>query len=276
MDHDKPAKQSPAANESATESTAAGGVALTGGVVAEGSGQTAGGSRHGTIQPGRPGGEFEAHSGVVARSDAHTATVRAGDAARNNPSSDAPLGPSAAGGERSSSAGGTADGGPPPGTPAAKSLPPADDEVTAARERWQSTVLDELPRRLIERAFEAGDDTADLYALLSLARQRATAAGDVRTAVLAIDELDKRFEIDAFDEKLDLLSQLTAADDEAEDKNIDQMWLAELALALAGEAADRGRRDLAKDCATEALRAARASGNSQLVREATLAIVNLE
>ncbi len=105
-----------------------------------------------------------------------------------------------------------------------------------------------------------------------MARERAATAGDVRMAVAAIDELDTRFEVDAFDTKIELLAQLGEDDNE----HIDYRRLAELALSLVDVALQRDRSDLAKDCATAALGAARESGNSRLVREATLAIVKLQ
>ncbi len=157
-------------------------------------------------------------------------------------------------------------------TTVTKSVQPDIDSVLSARQRLEAMVANESPEQLVERARARTDNDADSFVILLMARERAATAGDVRMAVAAIDELDTRFEVDAFDTKIELLTQLGEDDNE----HIDHRRLAELALSLVDVALQRDRSDLAKDCATAALGAARESGNSRLVREATLAIVKLQ
>ena len=51
---------------------------------------------------------------------------------------------------------------------------------------------------------------------------------------------------------------------------------AKLALSLADDAFSRGRKDVARDCAAAGLRMARKSGESELVRRATLTVLKLQ
>jgi hypothetical protein len=157
-------------------------------------------------------------------------------------------------------------------TTVTKSVQPDNDSVLSARQRLEAMVANESPKQLIERARARTDNDADSFVILLMAKERAATAGDVGMAVAAMDELDTRFEIDAFDTKMELLTQLTVD----ENQKLDHRRLAELALSLVDVALQRDRSDLAKDCATAALGAARESGDSRLVREATLAIVKLQ
>jgi hypothetical protein len=167
---------------------------------------------------------------------------------------------------------GTASSEPEEMAEAVKSTQPDSDAISSARQRLKALVAEESAQRLIALAEERAESDTDTYVLLSLAKESAAATGDVQTALAAIDRLEARFEVDAFDLKTELVTQLGRNGNE----ETTYRELAELALELADEAANRGRNGLARDLTTKALVAARRSGNSDLVRKATLAIVQLQ
>jgi hypothetical protein len=158
------------------------------------------------------------------------------------------------------------------GTTETKSPQPDNDSVTSARQRLEATLSDELPQQLIARVSAQTRSGADTFAILSMAKDRAAASGDVQTALAAVDELDARFEVDTFDTRTTLVTQLAASANE----EADHRGQARLALTLVDEAVKRGRNELARDLAARALAAARKSGDSDLVRKVTLTIVRLQ
>jgi hypothetical protein len=158
-----------------------------------------------------------------------------------------------------------------PETPKEKSPLPDESSVSTARLRLEPTFAGESPRQLIDRATAREDYDVETFAILCLAKDAATGSGDVRTAIDTIDELDTRFEIDALDMKAQLLPEVQANATEEDDFR----ELARTSLSLADEAKQAGRGDVARNCATVALGAARKCGDSDLVRQATLAIVQL-
>ena len=79
------------------------------------------------------------------------------------------------------------------------------------------------------------EESADQYALLTEACARAATAGDTRRAFQAVDELDRRFRIDALAAKSETLAKaLTATRDPAAAAPI-----AQAALALLDEVQNR-------------------------------------
>jgi hypothetical protein len=158
-----------------------------------------------------------------------------------------------------------------PQTPKEKSPLPDESSVSTARLRLEPTFAGESARQLIDRATAREDYDVETFAILCLAKDAATGNGDVRTAIDTIDELDTRFEIDALDMKAQLLPEVQANAKEEDDFR----ELARTALSLGEEAKQAGRSELARSCATVALGAARKCGDSDLVRQATLAIVQL-
>jgi len=159
----------------------------------------------------------------------------------------------------------------PPTPPSEKSPQPDDAAVAEARLQLEAASPGESPDELLRRAIDRTVYDAETYALLCLARDRANEAGDFRTAVMAINTLVSRFQIEA----VDMFADALTAGQTAASSTEDHQEIARIALQLGGRAIELDRKDLAQDCATVALSAARKARDSDLIRRATLAIVEL-
>ena len=113
----------------------------------------------------------------------------------------------------------------------------------------------ELAREMIDAAGKE-TDLARRFALLRAARVIAAVAGDLKTALLAVDEMDRHFALDALAMKVDLLSGA------ADGNQIDVAHVIKLVLPLMDEAVARNRLDHASGLA-EIVRATAANTSDQ-------------
>jgi len=161
---------------------------------------------------------------------------------------------------------------PPPEPPKAKSPQPDDTALAGAVQQIKTGIAGKPPGEVIAEATARADYDIEGFAMLLLARDSAAAAGDLRTAFRAVDELEKRFVVDTLDMKAAILPKLQeSAGDQDTFKEI-----ARQALVMVDQAVKLDRPDLANRCATVALSAARKSGDAGLNRQATLRILKLQ
>ena len=113
----------------------------------------------------------------------------------------------------------------------------------------------ELAREMIDAAGKE-TDLARRFALLRVARLVAAVAGDLKTALLAVDEMDRHFALDALAMKVDLMSGA------ADGNQIDVADVIKLVLPLMDEAVARNRLDHASRLA-EIVRAAAANTSDE-------------
>ena len=167
-----------------------------------------------------------------------------------------------------------------------KLSPPGGDERKAAEKKIRGVFQQDLagartPERrleLTERILEAGVDTTDnsaiRYTLLELAAECATAIGNLRIAVRAIDEIDKGFDVDPLAMKADVLAQLLGSDRPAGQVPAVLKESLRTATSLIDEALAHDRYTMAQRFVDLASTAARKQKNPILGR--TLAIRNRE
>jgi hypothetical protein len=130
----------------------------------------------------------------------------------------------------------------------------------------------------MEEAKAEGRSRAQRYVLLNKAAELAIAAGEVESSMGAVDEMHKWFEIDVDAVKAktrgllaDALKRLAEqADTPATSRDV-----ARNGLLLIGQAKESGAVDMAKDLAPVILGAARKSGDSGLINQATLIVVGM-
>jgi hypothetical protein len=138
---------------------------------------------------------------------------------------------------------------------------------------------DAPPSKLIAEANADGRSRAQRYVLLSRARESATGDGDVKSALAAVDETHKRFEIDVPALKAETraalgktLRQLA----EKADAPKAHRAVAENCLRLVKEAKAAGEKDLANDMTSIALASARKSEDSDLIKRATIEFLEMQ
>lgn len=131
---------------------------------------------------------------------------------------------------------------------------------------------------LLAEANAAGYTRAERYLLLRRASELTVAAGDVKSALAVIEQMEKRFEIDVKQQKAKTRAALSKRLQELakqEDDKKTMVRVAENGLLLVGEAKAAGETDLTKKMATVALRAAKKSGDNDLFRRATLTYLDV-
>lgn len=148
-------------------------------------------------------------------------------------------------------------------------VPPA-----GSRQLAQSELAGSITGRSSEELRQAATDPsrspAERYVLLEQAAQAAVLAGDADLAVQAIDETGRQFEIELPQRKVEtILAILEKAQGDRQYRDL----VGRLLDALEGF---QGERALAVRAATQALAAARKSGSADLVRRATLRLVELQ
>lgn len=114
-----------------------------------------------------------------------------------------------------------------------------EKEYRAAKTKQQKSAL---ARKLIRYGVETRNDPAGQYALLRLARNVASIAGDVDTAHAAIEEIGTRFQIDALGDKVSVLTKAIRASTSPPERKS----LVRLAVGLGEEAVHKDRYDLAR------------------------------
>jgi hypothetical protein len=170
-----------------------------------------------------------------------------------------------------------ADDGPPvpddqPPMPDRKLPVPDSDALKEAEERLKAILASQPAARLVEIACSGDHDHVERYALLAKACHAAAVVGDAETALRAVDETAGRYEIDVLELKADaLVGLIEGAKDAAAFGAV-----AEHGLALIDQAVGSGKRDLAQRVAPVALAAARKAGNRELIKKATLRLVELQ
>jgi hypothetical protein len=98
-----------------------------------------------------------------------------------------------------------------------------------------------LSRKLLNQALQVNDDSASQYVLLRESQDLATQSGNLESALAAIDELSKRFQIDGLFEKCAALSTAVKSAKTVEDLKA----AAEAHLAVANDAMDSDSLDIA-------------------------------
>ena len=138
---------------------------------------------------------------------------------------------------------------------------------------------DTPPPKLIAEANAEGRSRAQRYVLLTRAKQSATEAGEVKTALAAVDEVHKRFEIDVAalkaETRIALGETLKQLAEKADTPKANRA-VAENCLLLVEEAKAAGEKDLAMDMATKALGAARKQEDQSVVNRATQVFLKMQ
>jgi len=123
----------------------------------------------------------------------------------------------------------------------------------------------ELAKMLLETCDEE-EDPATVYVVLMQARDLTADAGDMDTALRAVQELDRRFEIDLLSMKADTLKQLLS---NVRDPRI-RRTLAETAMDVGNQAAAADQYRLADNMLTMAVSLARNIRDTNLMRTAQI------
>ncbi len=151
-------------------------------------------------------------------------------------------------------------------------LPPPDAAALAdAQKPFAEKTAAATPAALLKLVAQ-WDDAALVYLALSKALDGAVSEGDVATATSAIDALNERFVVDALALRVkamtDIRAHITASTG----------WEALVLTTsnLINEALAAGRRQDAMQLAITQLVAARKTGSPELIRKATLAVVDIQ
>ncbi len=131
-------------------------------------------------------------------------------------------------------------------------------EVYAAQ--YAAEDKEPLVERLLAQARESGKDPASQFALLSEARDVATAAGDCDSAFEAIGELENAFDVDSLAMKVDVLRS-AVSDDRRRTSVVTK------GLVTIKEAAERGDKETVKEVGRIVLAAVRHLRNPEYVRK---------
>jgi hypothetical protein len=135
----------------------------------------------------------------------------------------------------------------------------------------------ESPEQLLQRSQAADIAPAERYVLVQAARDKAAAALDVAVALQAAVELAKQFDLDPLPETFNTILTLDEALKVSETAApASCRALAEAALPLIKQLLARGDHEEAAECANAALRAARKSDDPSLIRQATLAALEVQ
>jgi len=151
---------------------------------------------------------------------------------------------------------GSPDAGPngdgPPPSDEKKEVPPAVERTKASklveelygkelttpdRKKWL-----EVAEKLIRQGIESADSPAAQYCLLDAARRVAAAAGDGNLAFRAVEELERRFQVDQLDLKREVIRRLTKTVGSPDDA----ASLVELTFTVVDEAVGEDRYDVAE------------------------------
>ena len=150
-------------------------------------------------------------------------------------------------------------------------LVPDKTALTAAKARFADAFTDARPQSVLEKTKTLTDGPL-VYVALNRALEAAIAGGDVPLVGQTLDELSRRFTVDALPLRaksyLDLRQHVTSTPG----------WemLAESTLALIDEATAAGPTDLALPLAETSLLAARKANDLELIRKATLKVLVLQ
>jgi hypothetical protein len=163
-----------------------------------------------------------------------------------------------------------------PLAPESKGVPDAA-ELEDAATALQRVLESELPEQLLQRSQAADVAPAERFVLLQAARDKAAAALDVAVSLQAAAETTKHFDVDPLPENFDTILVLDEALKISETAAPAACRaLAAAALPLIKQLAARGEHEEAAQCADAALRAARKSDDSSLIRQATLAALEVQ
>jgi hypothetical protein len=160
---------------------------------------------------------------------------------------------------------------PPDNSADKKMLAPDKTALTAANARFADAFADARPQSMLEKAKTLTDGPL-VYVALNRVLEGAIASGDVPLVGQTLDELSRRFAVDALPLRaksyLDLRQHVTSTPG----------WemLAESTLALIDDATAAGHNDLALPLAETSLLAARKANNVELIRKATLKVLSLQ
>jgi hypothetical protein len=150
-------------------------------------------------------------------------------------------------------------------------LVPDKTALTAANARFADAFVGATPQSVLEKAKTLTDGPL-VYVALNYALEGAISGGDVPLVGQTLDELSRRFTVDALPLRaksyVDLRQHVATTPD----------WemLAESTLALVDEATAAGHTDLAIPLAETSLLAARKANNLELIRKATLKVLLLQ
>lgn len=159
--------------------------------------------------------------------------------------------------------------GPAPAAAPSGRLPiPADAELQTASAHAKDLLEDAKPAEVLA-TIGADLTPVERYALLVVCRDAAVAAGDCETAFHAVDELAQGFELDALRAKVEIVRALRAG----AAATIAYGPLAQECLELANQTREADQVDQTKELTETALWAARKSGDPELVRQATMAVL---
>lgn len=122
----------------------------------------------------------------------------------------------------------------------------------------------ELARKFLSQALQTDDDPASRFVLLREARDGARDAGDWETALKALDEMGRRFEVDACSPKLAIYQAMAKAAKTPEDFN----GIARRMIALVDESILADQLDTGAKAATEASATARKAKDIPLAAKA--------
>jgi hypothetical protein len=136
-----------------------------------------------------------------------------------------------------------------------------DDLAAAKRPEEKSAVA----KKLLQAGTDEQKDLPGKFALLSLAKDLATEGGDLDAAAQAVDQMQQAFAVDGPKMKLDLVSARAKAAKTRDDRKL----VAAQAQAMADEALDADRYDVAAQLADVSLAASRLADEPKLVRSAT-------
>ncbi len=148
---------------------------------------------------------------------------------------------------------------------------PNQAATTAAEARLTDAFPDSAPQAVLEKSKSLTDGPL-VYVALNRALKEAMTGGDVPMLVQILDELTRRFAVDAVSLRaksyVEVRRYVTTV----------SSWemLAQSALALIDEATKAGRKELAVPLAETSLQAARKANNLELIRQATLKALSLE
>ncbi len=160
---------------------------------------------------------------------------------------------------------------PPDNAAVKKILVPDKAALTAANTQFAEAFADARPQSVLEKTKTLNDGPLAFVALNHVL-EAAIAGGDVPLVGQTLDELSRRFTVDALPLRaksyLDLRQHVTST----------PSWemLAESTLALIDEATAAGPTDLALPLAETSLLAARKANNLELIRKATLKVLLLQ
>ena len=122
----------------------------------------------------------------------------------------------------------------------------------------------ELAKKLLKKAEDTKDDPTNKFVLLRVVRDMAAQAGDVNTALQAVDEMAAEFSIDALEMNVQVLTKAASV----LKKNDDQEQIVEEALTIINQAIAQDKYEVADRLGRLALLAAHKAKDVALVKRA--------